>query len=44
MFSIATDKRTGRFCDGASRREFLKVGALGIGGLTLADLLHTVVY
>ena len=29
-----------RFCDGVSRREFLKVGALGVGGLTLADLLR----
>lgn len=29
-----------RFCDGLSRRNFLKLGTLGIGGLTLADLLH----
>jgi hypothetical protein len=29
-----------RFCDGLSRRNFLKVGALGTGGLTLADLLR----
>ena len=28
------------FCDGVSRRDFLKIGALGIGGLTLADLLR----
>lgn len=28
------------YCDGISRRDFLKVGALGIGGLTLADLLR----
>ncbi len=27
-------------CDGHSRREFLQVGALGVGGLTLADLLR----
>jgi hypothetical protein len=27
-------------CDGLSRREFLRVGALGAGGLTLADLLR----
>jgi hypothetical protein len=32
--------RTGATCDGASRRDFLKVGALGLGGLTLADLLR----
>lgn len=29
----------GRFCDGHSRRSFLKVGALGLGGLTLAQLM-----
>jgi hypothetical protein len=28
-----------RFCDGITRRNFLKVGALGVGGLTLGDLL-----
>ncbi len=31
-----------RFCDGVSRRDFLKVGALGLGGfgLSLADVLR----
>jgi hypothetical protein len=29
-----------RFCDGLSRRQFLRAGALGLGGLTLADLLR----
>ena len=29
-----------RHCDGISRRSFLKAGALGVGGLTLADLLR----
>jgi uncharacterized protein (DUF1501 family) len=29
----------GRYCDGLSRRGFLKAGALAVGGLTLADLL-----
>ena len=28
------------FCDKIRRREFLRVGALGLGGLTLADLLR----
>ena len=28
------------FCDGLSRRNFLKAGALGLGGLGLADLLR----
>jgi len=29
-----------QFCDGSSRRNFLKVGALGFGGLTMPDLLR----
>jgi hypothetical protein len=29
-----------RHCDGVSRRQFLLAGALGLGGLTLADLLR----
>lgn len=29
-----------RFCDRVSRRDFLKVGALGVGGLSLADILR----
>src|SRR6516165_11233536 len=32
--------RRGATCDGATRRDFLKVGALGLGGLTLPDLLR----
>jgi uncharacterized protein (DUF1501 family) len=28
------------YCDGVSRRSFLQVGALGVGGLTLADLFR----
>ncbi|MFY7877528.1 MAG: DUF1501 domain-containing protein, partial [Pirellula sp.] len=31
---------SGRFCDGAQRRNFLKIGALGFGGLTLSQLLQ----
>lgn len=38
MFSIFGSR--GRFCDGISRRNFLHVGALGMGGMTLADLLR----
>jgi hypothetical protein len=29
----------GRFCDGVSRREFLKIGGLALGGLSLTDIL-----
>jgi hypothetical protein len=35
--------RTGGYCDGVSRRGFLKIGALGLGafgGLGLADIFH----
>jgi Protein of unknown function (DUF1501) len=28
------------FCDGIRRRDFLRVGALGLGGMTLTDLLR----
>src|SRR3990170_1269582 len=30
-----------RYCDGMSRRSFLRVGALGLGGLTLPQLLRS---
>lgn len=30
----------GRLCDGSSRRDFLRVGALGMGGLALPQLLE----
>ena len=29
-----------RFCDGVTRRNFLQIGALGLGGLALPDLLR----
>ena len=29
-----------RFCDGVSRRNFLRIGALGLGGLTLPQILQ----
>jgi hypothetical protein len=31
---------THKFCDRFGRRDFLRVGALGLGGLTLADILR----
>ncbi|HEY7314860.1 MAG TPA: DUF1501 domain-containing protein [Gemmataceae bacterium] len=39
MFSLF-GSRKGPLCDGQSRRDFLKVGALGLGGWTLTDLLR----
>jgi len=38
MFDIISGRD--RSCDGVSRRSFLKVGAMGIGGLTMADMLR----
>lgn len=38
MFDILGHRH--RTCDGVSRRGFLKAGAMGIGGLTLADVLR----
>lgn len=38
MLSILGNSR--RLCDGATRREFLRAGGLGLAGLTLADLLR----
>lgn len=32
--------KSSRFCDGVSRRNFLKIGALGLGGLALPELLQ----
>src|SRR5262249_48587356 len=40
MLSFLSKPVAGRMCDGLSRRDFLRVGTLGLGGLTLADLLR----
>jgi hypothetical protein len=40
MYSIWSGPPSQRYCDGLSRRNFLKVGALGVGGMTLAELLR----
>ena len=40
MLTLHGPRIPGRTCDGVSRRDFLRIGALGIGGLTLADLLR----
>jgi len=37
MLTIYGEKQ--RFCDGVSRREFLRIGGMALGGLTLVDFL-----
>lgn len=37
MLTIYGDKQ--RFCDGVSRREFMRIGGMTVGGLTLVDFL-----
>ena len=37
---FANGQRSRRFCDGLSRRNFIKIGALGMGGLALPQLLQ----
>ena len=39
MITFTEGKRS-NFCDGVSRRDFLKVGALGMGGMSLPGLLQ----
>ena len=38
MLTILGDKQ--RFCDGVSRRNFLKIGGLALGGMSLPQILH----
>src|SRR6476661_4287505 len=42
MLSIGSRGSAGKsgFCDGVSRRDFLRIGALGMGGLALPQLLR----
>lgn len=40
MLTITSQRPTGRTCDGVSRRDFLQVGGLCVGGLTLANLMR----
>ena len=37
---LGRSSRRNEFCDGASRRDFLKIGGLTMGGLTLPQLLR----
>src|SRR5258708_38914885 len=38
MFAVSGSRA--RYCDGISRRNFLQVGAVGLAGLSLADVLR----
>ena len=40
MLTILGPRSGTRFCDGVSRRSFLRIGALGMGGLALPQLLE----
>ncbi len=40
MLTLFAKGSTSQFCDGISRRNFLKIGALGLGGLSLPQLLN----
>src|SRR5437764_12178201 len=39
MLTLLGPKATRRHCAGVSRRDFVRIGALGLGGLTLPQLL-----
>src|SRR5882724_10876380 len=39
MLNLFSNRKAGQ-CDGSTRRDFLKAGVLGMGGLALADLLR----
>ncbi len=40
MLTLNANRFRFRLCDGLSRRDFLRIGALGMGGLALPDLLR----
>jgi hypothetical protein len=40
MLTLWGPRQRGRYCDGMSRRSFLQLGGLAIGGLCLSDLLQ----
>ena len=40
MLSIVGGEGHSKFCDGVPRRDFLKIGALGVGGLSMPDILR----
>jgi hypothetical protein len=40
MLTLLSKKPSSPFCDGLSRRSFLRIGGLGLGGLTFSQLLR----
>ncbi len=40
MLNIHANRCNAKFCDGFQRRQFLKIGALGVGGLSLPQILR----
>ena len=42
MLRIRSGGKAGKadFCDGIARRDFINIGAMGIGGLTMANVLE----
>src|SRR5262249_41663165 len=40
MLTLGGSSERGRYCDGVSRRSFLQIGGLAMGGLCLSDLLQ----
>ena len=42
MLRIRSGGKAGKadFCDGIARRDFISIGAMGIGGLTMANVLE----
>jgi hypothetical protein len=40
MLTLFGSHSSRNYCDGITRRDFLQVGTLGLGGLTLPDLLR----
>src|SRR6185295_2009087 len=40
MLTLTSQSPSASFCDGFSRRSFLRIGAMGMGGLSLSQLLR----
>jgi hypothetical protein len=40
MLTILGDSESGHYCDGVSRRTFLKIGGLALGGLSMPQILN----